>query len=226
MAALRTQSWDEPRSQSDVLKSEFGSISRDVLTIASEQGVLDVGAVLGKITTGTATAAAKTGGNTGNGTCTMDGSTPVLAGAKVGVYTARAIAVDTDAATFEIKDPDGFVLGTVALGATWANDIKFVIADGATDFIVGDGFDITVAAGSAKWGKYDPTAVDGRQVAAAVLLDKIDATSADKRAAAVVRLAEVNRRELKWHTTVDSEAKKDVATAQLAQAFIIARTGA
>jgi hypothetical protein len=43
--------------------------SRDEIVIASGE-VLVAGAVLGKITAGSATAAAKAGGNTGNGTIT------------------------------------------------------------------------------------------------------------------------------------------------------------
>lgn len=94
---------------------------------------------------GSAASAAKSGGNTGGGTLTLDATTPVLAGAKVGVYTVRCIAAATDSGTFRVTDPDGFVIGDVAVGATFANDIKFAIADGAPDFVVGDGFDITVS---------------------------------------------------------------------------------
>jgi len=93
----------------------------------------------------TATPAAKSGGNTGGGTITMDITTPVGAGAKEGVYTVRCIAAASNSGTFRVLDPDGFNLGDIAVGGTFDNDIKFVIADVGTDFIVGDGFDVTVA---------------------------------------------------------------------------------
>jgi predicted nucleic acid-binding Zn-ribbon protein len=84
-------------------------------------------------------------GNTGNGVMTLDATTPLLAGAQSGVYTATATAAATDSGTFRVTDPNGSVLGDVAVGATFANQIKFVIADGSTDFIVGDKFTVTVA---------------------------------------------------------------------------------
>ncbi len=138
------------------------------------------GALLGRIATGGATAAAKSGGNTGNGTITMDATTPVLAGAKTGVYRATVITAAANGGTFRVEDPDGNVLGDVAVGGTFADDIKFVIADGSTDFIVGDAFDITVAAGSGKYKLSLAAAADGSQVPDAILVHDTDATSADK----------------------------------------------
>lgn len=96
--------------------------------------------------TKTAAAAAKAGGNAANtGAITMDATTPVLTGAKPGVYTIRCIAAAANSGTFRVEDPDGFVKGDVAVGATFSDDIKFSIADGSQDFIVGEGFDVTVA---------------------------------------------------------------------------------
>ncbi len=92
----------------------------------------------------TVSAAAHAGG-TGNGTITMDVTTPLLTNAQSGVYTAKCITAATNGGTFRVADPHGNVLGDVAVGATFANQVKFVIADGSTDFIVGDQFDITVA---------------------------------------------------------------------------------
>ena len=115
-------------------------------TLIRGSGTVARGTVLGKITIGAATAAAKSGGNAANtGALTMDATTPILAGAKVGIYTARCIAAATNGGTFRVTDPEGFVLGDVAVGATFANDIKFAIADGTQDFIVGEGFDITIS---------------------------------------------------------------------------------
>lgn len=97
-----------------------------------------------------ATSAAKAGGNTGNGTLTLDVTTPVLANAEVGVYTVRCIEAVTNGGKFEVKNPTGRSLGMAIIVAgaggtyTFSDQIKFVVQDGATDFIVGDGFDVTV----------------------------------------------------------------------------------
>ena len=150
-----------------------------VVTLVSGAGDLARGTVLGKITKGSATAAAKSGGNAANtGALTMYATTPVLAGAKVGVYTVRCITAATNGGTFRVTDPEGFVLGDVAVGATFANDIKFAIADGTQDFIVGEGFDITVAAGSGYYKTVNSANVDGSNVAECILAADTNATSA------------------------------------------------
>lgn len=152
------------------------------ITVLSGEGVLPRGTVMGQATIGAATSAAKSGGNTGNGTLTMDATTPVRAGAKVGVYQVRCIQAVTNNGIFQVTDPDGFSLGQFALAAgaaTFSDDIKFAMADGATDFAVGDGFDITVAAGSGKWKKSTTAAIDGSAVPRSILGEDVDATSSD-----------------------------------------------
>lgn len=231
MVALRTLTFNEPAAVSDVLKCEMGTYCREVVTVLSGTAAFALGMVLGKITRGAATSAAKSGGNTGNGTLTVDGTTPVKAGAKTGVYTVRFIAAATNNGTFRVTDPDGFVLGDVVMSGgagTFDNDIKFSIADGATDFVVGDGFDVTVAAGSGKYVPHDPTKTDGREIACAVALQPVDASAAD--VADVVILArgpaEVSNLGLQWHASVNSNPLKAAAIAQLAAVGIITRRGA
>lgn len=140
-----------------------------VVTLARGSGTVARGTVLGKITLGEATVAADgagaEGANTGGGTLTMDATTPVLAGAKPGIYRVKCIAAATGGGTFRVTDPDGFVLGDVAVGATFANKIKFAIADGDPDFAVGDGFKVTIAAGSGYYKPVNSANVDGSAVA-------------------------------------------------------------
>lgn len=227
--ALRTKTWDEPRSISDVLKYEDGPYCREVVTIKSGTAEFDVGMVLGQVTIGAATSAAKAGGNTGNGTLTMDAVTPILARAKVGVYQVRFIAAAANNGTFRVTDPDGLVLGDVVMSGgagAWSNAIKFAIADGASDFIVGDGFDVTVAPGSDKWVPYKPAAVDGSQVAKAVALQAVDASLADAQAVVVCRHAEVVNYGLQWDASVNTTQLKAAAAKQLAAVGIIVRMGA
>ncbi len=180
------------------------------------------GTVLGQI--GVApTATVTPGTNTGTGALTMDATTPVLAGAKVGSYVVTCIATATNSGTFRVEDPDGYVLGDVVVGATFADDIKFVIADGTPDFVVGDKFTIAVAAGSGKWRIYNPTATDGSQVPRAVLFDNVDATAADRRAAMIRRDAEVNGNILTWFAGATSNQKAAGAVLLEQAAGIIVR---
>ncbi len=175
----------QEQSSVQLFAGDFPRVSKAV-TILSGVGALVLGTLLGKILFGAATAAAKSGGNTGNGTLTMDPTTPILARAKVGVYLVRCIAAATNGGTFRVTDPDGYVLGDVAVGDTFANQIKFVIADGSTDFIVGDGFDVTIAAGSGKYKAYDKDNVDGSQYPDSILTEAVDATAADVNSTAFV----------------------------------------
>lgn len=199
--------------------------SRETANVASGAGVVAAGMVLGEFASKSAASAAKSGGNTGNGTLTLDAVTPVRSYAQLGVYTARCVVAAVNGGTFRVEDPEGNVIGEVAVGATFDDDIKFVIADGATDFVVGDGFDITVtkAAGGVKYKPCDPTAVDGSERAAAILGYEVDATSADAECVVVAREAAVKGSDLKYHANLDTTAERNLAHAQLAERGIIVR---
>lgn len=175
----------QEQSSVQLFAGDFPRVSKAV-TILSGVGALVLGTLLGKILLGALSVAAKSGGNTGNGTFTPDATTPILARAKAGVYLVRCIAAAANGGTFRVTDPEGYVLGDVAVGDTFANQIKFVIADGSTDFIVGDGFDVTIAAGSGKYKAYDKDNVDGSQYPDSILTEAVDATSADVNSTAFV----------------------------------------
>jgi len=150
-------------------------IVTDTVTIISGAGALKRGTVLGAILTGAATAAAKAGGNTGNGTIS---AVTITNPDKAGVYTVRFTA----ATAFTVEDPDGFVLGNGSTGTAFADDIGFTITAGGTAFVAGDGFDITVVAGSGKYKTATGAATDGSQVVSCILADDVDATAADQLA--------------------------------------------
>lgn len=192
-----------------VLSEGNGMISREQVTVTiAASTALPSGTVLGKIIRGAATSAFV---GTGNGALTMDAVTPVRAQAKVGAYVATAIAAAANGGTFRVEDPDGFVLGDVAVGGTFDDDIKFVIADGATDFIVGDKFTITVAAGSGKYVKYVDTAVDGSDVAAGVLYNPLPGVNGDVLATVHVRDCEVIGSRLNNGVALDAPGLVDLA---------------
>ncbi|MCW2319240.1 Bacteriophage lambda head decoration protein D [Rhodoblastus acidophilus] len=75
---------------------------------------------------------------------------------------------------------------------------------------------------SGKFTLRDAAASDGSQTAAAILYDRVDATSADAKAVAVARHAEVRGSALIWKSS-DTAAQKTAGLASLANAMIIAR---
>lgn len=163
----------------DALFANDGNIRSEKGTVPDGTDAMVRGTVMGKITLGDASAAAD-GGNTGNGTFTLDATTPILNGAKVGAYTVTCVAAASNGGTFRVEDPDGTVLGDVAVGSTFADDIKFAIADGGTDFVVGDKFTVTIAAGSGKIVPSLAAATDGSQVPHGILAnDTLAADGAD-----------------------------------------------
>ena len=204
-------------------KAEFivteanGSLSRESVTILSGQN-LQPGHILGKVSVGTATGAAVSG-NTGNGTITA-----VSAGdtAKAGIYQIICIEPGTNLGTFSVESPNGVVIGRAIVGAAFAGEVNFTINDGATDFVAGDRFTVTVAEGSGKYKEYNPANTDGSQVAAAILIDFADATAGDCSGVILARHAEVNKAELVWFTGAN-DVQKDAALTELRLYDIIAR---
>lgn len=210
-------------------EDDDGRLSRDNIVIASGAGSLLDGTVLGKITVGAVTSATKAGGNTGTGTLVVDGTTPIvgaaLTEADVGVYQVRFLT----ATSIQVLNPSGRSIGTYAIGGangnsvTISNILKFVVTQAATVFVAGDGFDITVAAGSGKFVAAPATAADGSDVAAAILIGDTDATSADKAAVGFVRHGEVNTAHLRYAASVNSNPLKSAKLAQLRAKTVVAR---
>ena len=191
--------------------------SNETVTIASGQD-LEVGAVLGQVLTATETHA----GNTGNGVL---GSVTFGSRAMAGIYTLTCTAASSNAGTFKLTTPDGATvpqLLTVAVAYT-SDYLNVTLADGSTDFIVGDKFLITVAAGNCT--ALDQTKTDGTQNAYGVLTANIDATGGAVKSAAVVRgEVIINSDGLKWNNTITT-AQKNVAMAQLKRNGLVIRNG-
>lgn len=205
---------------SDVLLYEEGeamNFVRDTVTLKSGGAACVIGQVLARIVTA-GTATETHAGNTGNGAMTLDVTTPVLANAMAGVYKVLCTAAASNSGTFRVFDPLGRVLGDVAVAGTFADQIKFVIADGATDFIVGDTFLVKVVIDTIKYVQVNPAGADGSQIASAVALAAADPTSADVTCLAVVRGPAVLKDSgLVW-TSGMSTGQKAAARTQLAAA--------
>ncbi len=200
----------------EFLQSEAnGYRSRETVTVLAGGTAIDAGAVLGQVTTAGATSAADAG-NTGDGVLTVDATDPVLADAQTGAYVVTITEAATNGGQYTVTDPNGDVIGVANVGDTFANEIKFVLADGATDFIVGDFFTVTVAAGSLKYVVYDATATDGSATVAGVLYEGVESTH-DGDAVIIKRDAEVKHNKLVYTGT------KATVVAGLADLGIISR---
>jgi hypothetical protein len=95
-----------------------------------------------------------------------------------------------------------------------------VVASGAGVLYPGSVLGVITASG--KYVLCDPAATDGSQNAAAILYDRVDATSADAPAVAVTRHAEVYLSGLIWKSGMNATAQAAAIT-QLAAALIVAR---
>lgn len=118
-------------------------------------------AVAGKVTSdkdlGAATPAAVAGNTGSSGTI----GTVTVGAAKSGVYHVNCIEPATNAGKFTVEDPDGIEVGIATVGVEFVGGgLTFTIAD-ATDFVSGDAFTITVAAGNNKLGYAFAAAASG-----------------------------------------------------------------
>jgi len=91
---------------------------------------------------GAATAYSGNAANTG----TITAAPATGAGCKVGTYKVTCIEPATNGGKFLVQDPDGITIGVATVAAEFSTHLTFTIADGATDFSSGEGFNIVVAA--------------------------------------------------------------------------------
>jgi Bacteriophage lambda head decoration protein D len=173
-----------------VLSEANGSRSREngVLLTGTASSV-GAGQIL-QYSAGTVASAAWVG-NTGNGA--MGTVTPGVA-AQVGTYEVEVYESQSNAGLIEVRDPAGVIVGHGTVGVAFlAGDLGFTLADGATDFHAGDGFDLDVTEGVA------PFASGGR--VAGIAGSAVDATAADQPIAYLARDAEVDGKVLTYPTS-------------------------
>jgi hypothetical protein len=182
----------------------------------SDDVYLNAGTVLARLE-GAGTAAA-VAGNTGNGTV---GTITETGDAVPGVYRLTITEVEaSNSAEFQVADPAGDIIGIGQTGVVFrGGGLSFTLSDGATDFVAGDAFDITVTDS----GEYEvyTTSTSG---AAGILFNEVRVpASGSAKITVVQRDAEVNDAELIWDTTINSAALKAKAKNALAALGIIAR---
>lgn len=211
-----------------IVSEANGCRSRDQVTIGLSQTLLTA-QVLGRapVAASITSSAAADAGNTGNGVFTIDATTPVLADAKNGVYRIVCIEPVANLGTFAVIDPKGVEIGRAIVGTAFATQIKFAIADGATDFVAGDAFSVTVGIEDPTdydYKAFDTTATDGCQRAAGVLFNAVTTDgSTKKQAVAMRRSCELRASDLVWPASNLTAAQKAQAIQELADLGIVLR---
>lgn len=219
----------EARHAGEFLLSEGNNhYSRETITILSGEGALKAGQVVGKVAADTGAVTVGNPAFTGTGDGTLTKADPAYgAGVQEGTYTIRLIEAGANAGQFQVTRPDGSIDGYAAVGVAYDGQVKFTIADGATDFSAAAQFTLAVTiadpTGAGKYRSADPTNTDGSGVAKAIILYPVDATSADVKVAAIVRQAEVNGNILTYDAAVDDAPKKATKIAELLAVGIIVR---
>jgi hypothetical protein len=135
-----------------------------------------------------------------------------------GNYRVECITAVTNGGTFKVVAPDGdeVAVGSIVAGAggtlVLANQrqLNLTVTDGATDFAVGDAFNVCVfnQLVNGKVVAWDPTTFDGRDDAAGILYDNVDATSGDLPGVIVSRDAAVIKSVLIWGAAITAEQKE------------------
>jgi hypothetical protein len=150
-------------------------IVSDTVTLTGA-AALARGAVLGKTVT-SGTAAAVAGSNTGNG---VMGAITVAGAAKTGSYLLKVTKAAANAGDFEVFDPSGNLVGLGTVGVAFSGGgLAFTLADGATDFVVGDSFALSVTAATVKYKLAVAAATDGSNDPEAILADVADPSGGD-----------------------------------------------
>lgn len=150
---------------------------------------------------------------TGNGTMSAISMGPQV---KSGTYRVECTVAVANGGTFAIIDPDGnrledlvLTAGAGAATSYTSEQINFTITDGGTDFAVGDYFHIVVARPTSfdSVVAWDPSIYDGRNQAAGILYDAIDASIAAKDGVIVSQDAEVKESLLVWGAAITAAQK-------------------
>ena len=204
-------------------------ICRDVVTAYEGSSTsYPVGTVLGRTFVSTSVTATA-GTNTGNGAI---GTVTATGKAQRGTYTIRIIKAASNAGDFTVSDSSGAVIGNGTVAVAYSNQIAFTLADGATDFVVGDSWTVEVV-GDYKYKKVEATATDGSNIARAIYISANDgsfgtstiAATTDTSVIALVRgAAIVGKETLTYGASVDTTAEKTKLYSELEAIGIICRS--
>ena len=210
------------RTAGYIVSEAHGYRSRQQAWLASGGAVLLAGAVLSLLAVNTGAVTVGTAVFTGTGNGVLTKANPAYgAGALEGTYKVQLIDEGTNAGDFVVVRPDGTIDGYASVGVAYDGQVKFTIADGATDFASPAAFAVPVViADPTGVGKYVP--YDGSKPAKVILFEGCDATSVDVRRTATARDSEVQIDVLSWAVGV-TDNQKTAALASLAKSGIIGR---
>ena len=125
-----------------ILEEILGVLGRSPVTVLSGQN-LNAGAVVGRVTKGVGRVSVPSVVGTGNGTIGTVYAGPEV---QVGSYVLTCTAAAANGGTFSVTNPAGKVLPSATVGTPYrSREVNFTIADGSTDYIVGDSFTLVVS---------------------------------------------------------------------------------
>ncbi|SMD18161.1 head decoration protein [Rhizobium sp. RU36D] len=202
---------------SSLLKKEIDpEFCRATATLLAGDGSpreLKMGEFVGKLKDGGATTVTvTTGTNAGNGVLTL-GAPSYTAAVKPGRYTVTYLVEKANGGEFEVEGPNGAIVGAGKTGTLFGKQVRFTIADGATDFAVGDQFfiDVGIAPGvnDGKVVAWDPAGTDGRQIIHGICLKTCVAADGEDAPGAVLysrRLSIINATAIVWPDGITADA--------------------
>lgn len=191
-----------------------GNYSREAITVAESQTILAGGLVARKAMDDAVTVTQAFAG-TGDGALTL-ADPAISTKAKDGVYTVVCVTAALNSGTFRVEDPNGKFLGNATVAAAFDKEIKFTIADGDTDFVIGDTFSITVAMddSSFEYVAYNPAGTAGSEVPVGMAIYPAT-TGANESAeiSAIVRHATLNGNCIAWPAGITTAQRVDALQA-------------
>ncbi|WP_374648673.1 head decoration protein [Rhizorhabdus sp.] len=156
------------------------------------------------------------GGVPGNGSI---GVVTADVGAPEGTYQVVILNPAANAGAFEVRKPDGTIDGNGTVGVAYNGTINFTLADGSTDFVEDDRIPVVVSRPNGEsYYPHDPAAADGRQNAAGILYDTVDASTGAKKAVATVNgPASIFDNRVIWKAGITADQKADAIKALAAK---------
>ena len=212
-----------PRPTAAILSEASRSRSRENGKVGENQTVL-VNGLVALVNAPATVGVTQTYSGTGNGVLTI-ASPGVAAKARDGKYTVTCFETAANAGKFNVEDPSGRNIGVATVGVAFNKDVKFTIADGATDFIVGDTFtlEVQVELEDEFYVPHNPAGTDGSEIAYGYSpYAVITGAGETKQIAVLVRECELNGHVINWASGISATQKADAIQA-LAKNQVIVR---
>lgn len=206
---------NEGRHPGEAIMSEAtGNRSRSNVIVGASQAII-ANMLIAKLAVAAGTQVAQSFSGTGNGVLTL-ASPAVSSRVKDGVYKVMCVTAAANGGLFRVEAPDGVVVGNATVGVAFNKEIKFTIADGATDFVVGDEFLITVSADAEdfQYVAHAPSATDGSEIPVGYSIYGVTTGVGETKKAVIIdRDAELNGNCIEWASGISAAQKADAIQA-------------